>query len=77
MKANNEMFKEGSHCICLSVVLIDSVHKMGKLFAGVPRRMQIHCQRKKCKQNLYWCFRNFFNDSNVPDKETSNESDEE
>ena len=53
MKANNEMFKEGSHCICLSVVLIDSVHKMGKLFAGVPRRMQIHCQRKKCKQNQW------------------------
>ena len=27
---NDKMPKEGSHCICLSVVLIDSVFEMGK-----------------------------------------------
>ena len=35
---NNKMFKEGSHCICISVVLIDSVFKMGK-YSSVFRRM--------------------------------------
>ena len=27
---NNRMMKEGSHCICLSVKLIDSIFKKGK-----------------------------------------------
>ena len=27
---NNRMVKEGSHVVCLSVILIDSVFKMGK-----------------------------------------------
>ena len=29
---NDKMPKEGSHCICLSVVLIDSVFKMGRYY---------------------------------------------
>ena len=43
---NDKMPKEGSHCICLSVILIDSVFKMGM---GIKyfRIMQIHCQRKR------------------------------
>ena len=27
---DNGMAKEGSHCVCLSVILIDSVYKIGK-----------------------------------------------
>ena len=29
---NNKMSKEGSHCICLSVLLFDSVSKMNKSY---------------------------------------------
>ena len=37
---NNRMSKEGSHCICLSAILIDSVFKSYKLLStGVFRTM--------------------------------------
>ena len=40
--------KEVSHCISLSVILIDSAFKMGKNYSPRVffRRMQVHFQRK-------------------------------
>ena len=39
---NDKMPKEGSRCICLSVVLIDSVFKMGKNY--FPRVLLEECK---------------------------------
>ena len=45
---NNKVLKEGSQCICLSVILIDSyVEKIKTIILIFFRRMYKCCQRKK------------------------------
>ena len=43
---DDELPRKGPHCICLSLILIDSVYKMGERYYPQVffRRMQIHYQ---------------------------------
>ena len=64
---NHKISKEGFHCICLSVILIDSVFKTGKYYYPHVFLEEYKCIVKKM-------IKNYFND----DTEIySDDSDEE
>ena len=58
---NNKIPRQGSQCICLSVILIDSVFRTGKNYYP---RVFLECKNdvkeKKIPLVYYWQYRNFF-----------------
>ena len=51
---DNGLSKEDSHCICLSVISVDSIFKMGKriFFSSVFRRIKYIIQEKKINKYI-------------------------
>ena len=72
---NNKVLKEGSQCICLSVILIDSyVEKIKTIILIFFRRMYKCCQRKK--KMLKFIAANYTSDDSNREKSDQENSDE-
>ena len=71
---NNEMFKEGSHCVYSSVILIDSVFKMAKNYY-----LQVYLEECKyvVKENMMNKFINDELEISFDDSDNSDDCDDD